>query len=181
MATVNAKTYKRVLSTVVKSSNKQAENLQAVLMFGFEVAEKSGRLTVLTDAVNACGSMRAKITKTVSAYIADNVTGIKWDKKTSQYKKASKKTAIEVTIPEKAFWDHEANRENGRVVTFNLNNRLQSFADQVKKAHDEGKLKADKASLQAQLKVLENVIEKMTADISENGSESGTNVASMVL
>ena len=165
--------YKSVLNDVTKSMNTQSENLQGLLDLGFEQVLRvdkdgnlNGNLSVLSDIVNACGSMRTKLTKTVTGYIQDHIQHIVWDKDSKKYKKVvDKKVKIAGEYPTYPFWEDKNNIAQGKVATYDENKRFDSFMNQRNKAIASGTIKGDDAKLLEQMK---KAIASLESQLAEN-------------
>ena len=162
MKALTMKNYKSVLTSVIAKDSVQAETIQEVLMFGFEQVTmlnseglQNNNLGVLSDIINASGTMRNKLTKVLTAYIQYHIKHIVWDKEGKRYKKVvDKKLSIEVEVPMMPYYEHESMKSQGHVTpTYDENKRFDSFMTQRDKAIQSGNLKGDDVKLIAQLKM----------------------------
>lgn len=170
MQNITTKNYKTKLSSYVKASNNQAQNLQDIIMFGFsevlreQDGQQNNNLQVLSEIVLALSEKtRSKQSRVVSSYISSHLTGIKWDATKKRYTKASKKATIEGKYPTFSWWEHESNKENKKVVVFNANKRLQSYINSLEKGIESDNLNLDEALLREQIKSLEAILSKKVA------------------
>lgn len=171
MTTLTIKTYKRVLTNVIKSDTKQAENIQSLLEFGFdqvfkinEDGSQNNNLSVLSEIVKASGSMRNKLTKVITAYITDNIKHIVWDK--DQYKKVKdKKVAIEGGLPldgdnVRPYWISVEMDKQGEQnkPKYNINKRMDTLIKQLADAKKDDRMVIDKTELQKQVNELLDLV-----------------------
>lgn len=178
MTTLTLKTYKKALSSVVKADDKQAETIQAILVLGFEEVQKlnadgkqNNNLDVLSDLVQASGSMKNKLVKVLTAYIGDHCKHIVLSKEMRYTKVKDKTLSIEVTMPEYPYYEHSEMDKQGAVMTFNMNGRFDSFMQQRKKAVSELRGKGDNAKLIAQMKMAILALEAESKPVVESATQ----------
>lgn len=141
MAIQNAKEFAAKLRGFKTSAANIRDNLQALLVYGFEqYRDHQGNATPLTEVMAVVSEVRTIPAKTIKAYIGAhaNVALVK-NKSTGKlvFKKAGKD--VQVTMPVAPWYAHEANKANDALPDYcDPIAILQAAAEKVAKAYADG-------------------------------------------
>lgn len=140
---MNEKQFKAKLATITKSGKTLRENVQSVLIFGFEQAKEHGNLGYLSDVMRICIGVRALPTNAIKDYIKDYVEPIKWAKGPDgvvRFSKDGKNGKLKVTMPTEPWFEHESVRKTQAKQDLHVAQRLKSLLTALDNALKEHKV-----------------------------------------
>lgn len=138
------KTFSTKLRGIVSSALNQRDNIQAVIVSGFEEYNEHGNSGQLSRVLKACVGVKSLPTKVILDYIKAhaNVSYIKVKDGTMQFKKSSGETACTVIPFETTWYDWSGNGQHNPPADFDIHARIKALMTSTKKAMDDGKIKS---------------------------------------
>lgn len=78
---ITAKSFKRELSTFLRSTTTQRNKVQAFIVFGLSHLKETGDSGYLSLLMNGCVGVKSLRTQTIKEYIKGHAVGLKWSKR----------------------------------------------------------------------------------------------------
>jgi len=138
------KTFSTKLRGIVTSALNQRDNIQSVIVSGFEEYSEHGNSGQLSRVLKACVGVKSLPTKVILDYIKAhaNVSYIKVKDGTMQFKKASGETACTVIPFSETWYNWTGNGQHNPPADFDIHARIKALMTSTKKAMDDGKIKS---------------------------------------